>query len=151
MEASAAFSEPASFEWLAETLFAAHFDRLVDAVRETIKVGERLLWGNIASSCVSIFRTIEGALSGREEKLRIRTFTTAFLNAMPHEFASLGSFLTLNVGDAEGWYHERTTCCLWYKTDEAQRASVTYCADCSLTPTDERRTTLLLELTPKDT
>ena len=149
--AHVAFSEPASFEWLAETLFAAHFDRLVNAVRETIKVGERLLWGNIASSCVSILRTIEGALPGREEKLRIRTFTTAFLQAMPHEFASLGSFLTLNVGDAEGWYHERTTCCLWYKTDEAQRASVSYCADCSLTPTDERRTTLLLELTPKDT
>ena len=144
------FNEPAVFDWLADTLFAGHLDRLVDAVRETVKVGERLLWGNIASSCVTIFRTIEGALTGREEKLRIRTFTTAFLGSMPHEFASLGSFLTLNVGDSEGWYHERTTCCLWYKTAEALRASVAYCGDCSLTPTTERCATLLLELASKD-
>ena len=140
------FADGALRHWANASLFDAHLDHLIDAVRETVKVGERLLWGNVASSCVTVLRAIEGAHTNRDEKLRVRNFTEGFLADAPHELATLGDLFTLNVGSNEGWYHERTTCCLWYKSGEAERAAVQYCADCSLTDAGERRTSLRREL-----
>lgn len=141
-------TQPELITWLCEQLFANHLDAFVASIRETVKVGERLLWGNVSASFVSVLRTVEGALVDREQKLRVRTFADRFVALSPHDFSELGNSFVLQSGRLDGWFHERTTCCLWYKSGEAQKnpESVAYCADCSLTATNERRATLLAEL-----
>lgn len=131
-----------------DTIFRRHLDPLIEHVRDRIRIGERLLWGNAASSFVNVLRTLESAHPDTNERERIRSFTADFLAAAPHQLADLGTCFSLRSGDVEGWFHERNTCCLWYKTEESQRAVVAVCADCSLTPIDERRASLLAELRP---
>ena len=52
----------------------------------------------------------------------------------PAELQGLGSFFSIESNGKRGWYWERTNCCLFYQIDGHAK-----CADCSLTPADERR------------
>ena len=36
--------------WLSDQLFANHLDAFVASIRETVKIGERLLWGNVSAA-----------------------------------------------------------------------------------------------------
>jgi ferric iron reductase protein FhuF len=107
-----------------------HLRLFVDAVRSVVDVGERLLWGNAAASCAVALRAVEGAIA---DPLPVRADAEAFFALVP-EFAGLGGFVVLGAGDRQGWFYERTNCCLYYRT----RAAVT-CDDCSRTPGAERR------------
>jgi hypothetical protein len=93
-------------------------------------VGERLLWGNASASCASAFRSVEAAVA---DPLPVRADAEAFFAAVP-EFTGLGAFVVLGAGDRQGWFFERTNCCLYYRTE----AAIT-CDDCSRTPRGERR------------
>ena len=134
------------FKTVFDSIFNRHLDPLIEHLREITRIGERLLWGNVASSFVNVLRTLESAHPESDSRAHVRRFTTDFLDAAPHALAELGTCFSLHSGDAEGWFHQRNTCCLWHKTQESQRAAVSVCADCSLTPNDERRASLLAEL-----
>ena len=108
---------------------ATHLSALVESVRETTRVGQRLLWGNIASSCAVAFRTLEGVLGPW-----VRPLGESFLERSPTSMRGLGSYLLVERDTQHGWFFERTTCCLYDRLPGAVR-----CADCSRTPRDERR------------
>jgi ferric iron reductase protein FhuF len=124
------YGERALLTWFVHRLVAGHLRPFVDAVRDVVDVGERLLWGNAAASCAVALRAVEGAFS---DPVRVRTDAEAFFAAVP-EFAGLGGFVMLEAGDRQGWFYERTNCCLYYQT----RAAVT-CDDCSRVLRADRR------------
>lgn len=106
-----------------------HLAPLVTCVRASTRVGARLLWGNVAASCATAFRTVEG-LRGPW----VRPLGETFVERSPAAMRGLGSYLLLERDDRHGWFFERTTCCLYDRL-----AGKTRCADCSRTPRDERR------------
>ncbi len=95
---------------------AIHLGALIEAVRSTTTVGERLLWGNVASSCTTAFRAVLGA-TPPEHHADIHQRAERFL-AHP-AFAGLATLSS------------RTNCCLWYKTTPAGDAP-RWCDDCPL-------------------
>jgi ferric iron reductase protein FhuF len=116
--------------WFVDRLVATHLRPFVDAVRDVVDVGERLLWGNAAAACAVALRAVEGAVP---DPRPVRADTETFFNGVP-EFAGLGGFVVLEEGGRQGWFYERTNCCLYYRTE----AAIT-CDDCSRTPDAERR------------
>ncbi|HVA99752.1 MAG TPA: (2Fe-2S)-binding protein, partial [Acidimicrobiales bacterium] len=102
---------------------------LIDATRTHIRVGKRLLLGNVAASSAVAFRTMEGCLGPWVQELG-----ETFFRSCPTELRGLGSFLSLEHGDRRGWYWERTNCCLYDRLPGKAR-----CADCSRTPSEDRR------------
>ena len=113
-----------------------HIATLIDSTRARIRVGARLLWGNVAASAAVAFRTMEGCLGQWVQPLGERFFEIA-----PAELKGLGSFFALEFAGRRGWYWERTNCCLYDRLPGDIR-----CGDCSRTPTQERRASYLASL-----
>ncbi|HLM18565.1 MAG TPA: IucA/IucC family C-terminal-domain containing protein [Acidimicrobiia bacterium] len=126
---------------LAAGVIGAHLAPFVAAVHDAFRVGERLLWGNVAASCAVVYRAVEGEAGDPNEAAAVRARAAAFVAAEPR-FAGLGEFSTLDRGDAHSWHWDRTNCCLWYQT-----ASGSYCDNCSLRDADEVREERLRALT----
>jgi ferric iron reductase protein FhuF len=108
-----------------------HLGPLIDAVRvgTDARIGERLLWGNVAAAAATAFRTMQGCLGPSVEPLG-----EAFFALARPELQGLGSFCVVENGDRRGWFWERTSCCLFDRLPQGIR-----CADCSLTPATQRR------------
>jgi ferric iron reductase protein FhuF len=116
--------------WVVDTAISAHLGPLVDAVGGLgVPVGRRLLWGNIAASAATAFRTMAGCIGSFVEPLGRRFFELA-----PPALQGLGSFYLLDIDGRRGWFWERTNCCLIDRLPGGVR-----CADCSLTPAEVRR------------
>jgi iron complex transport system ATP-binding protein len=131
--ASDALSAPAmadrGLSLILEQVIEGHLRPLIAATREQVRIGERLLWGNVAASASTAFRTMEGCLGPWVIPLGHRFFELA-----SPDLQGLGSFLLLNIGERRGWFWERTNCCLFYQIEGHAK-----CADCSLTPAAQRR------------
>jgi hypothetical protein len=129
-----------AFRFVVDTAIDAHLGPLLHSVRTGIGVplGERLLWGNVAASAATAFRTMQGCLGEVVEPLGERFFALA-----PPEMRGLGSFLVVENGSRRGWFWERTSCCLVDRLPGAVR-----CADCSLTPAPVRRAAYRESLAP---
>lgn len=119
----------AALGFLIETAVHDHLGPLVSAVHAGVKVGERLLWGNVAASAAAAFRTLEGTLGSWVVPLGERFFELA-----PTELHGLGSYLLVEGEGRRGWFWERTNCCLYDRLEGKIR-----CSDCSRTPAAERR------------
>ncbi|HXW77908.1 MAG TPA: ferric iron reductase [Acidimicrobiales bacterium] len=115
----------------------SHLRLLVASVRREKRVGERLLWGNIAASASTAFRTMEGCLGPWVIPLGERFFELA-----PPDLTGLGSFFLLEQDGRHGWFWERTNCCLFDRLPGKIR-----CSDCSMTPAEERRAAYAASLT----
>jgi hypothetical protein len=113
-----------------------HLRLLVETVCDRIRVGRRLLWGNVAASSSVAFRTMEGALGEWVKPIGERFFEIA-----PNELQGQGNFLSLEHAGRSGWYWERRNCCLNDRLPKGIR-----CGDCSLTPPDQRRAAYLAGL-----
>ena len=113
---------------LHEQLIENHLARLVANAHRACRVGEALLWANVAAACASSFRAFDEAMDpeGRGAPSRVERF---FASARP-ELTSAGRVRAVG----EDWVWERRACCLWYRTEGARR-----CDDCSLWSKDERR------------
>ncbi|HEY7948418.1 MAG TPA: ferric iron reductase [Acidimicrobiales bacterium] len=128
-------SEPdvaaATLRFILERTVDEHLGPLIDAVRTGLgaAIGERLLWGNVAASAATAFRTMEGCLGAWIAPLGEQFFALA-----PAPLQGLGSFLTVESNGRRGWFWERTNCCLIDRLPGGVR-----CADCSRTPTAQRR------------
>jgi iron complex transport system ATP-binding protein len=120
-----------ALRWVVDTAIGAHLAPLVDGVRAGlgVPIGRRLLWGNIAASAATAFRTMEGRLGSFVQPLG-----HAFFDMAPPEFQGLGSFYLLENAGSRGWFWERTNCCLIDRLPGGVR-----CADCSLTSPELRR------------
>lgn len=108
-----------------------HMAPLVDTARSACRVGSRLLWSNIASSCASSFGAFMG-LNGppdRERWVRLRNEASAFFAAARPELAVGGD--VVQIGPIWAW--QRNACCLYYRHAEGSK-----CDDCSLHSPAER-------------
>jgi hypothetical protein len=93
----------------------ANLEPLGEAVRREVRIGRRLLWGNVASAMAGSLAALARAGRARLEDLIAAPWSS------PRELATLGS-----------WTHSppqfrRTTCCLYERLPGAGR-----CGDCSL-------------------
>jgi ferric iron reductase protein FhuF len=120
--------EPAGGDLATELV--AHLAALIDAVRSTITVGDRLLWGNSAASIATIFRAVEGAVADDATRSAIRTSAVDLFADADAQLGGLGSFEVVD----RGWFWARGNCCLWYQTSGGRM-----CDDCSLLDPDVRR------------
>jgi ferric iron reductase protein FhuF len=120
-----------AFRFVVDHAIDMHLRPLIESVRTGIgvPVGQRLLWGNVAASAATAFRTMEGCLGPFVAPLGERFFALA-----PPTLRGLGSFVEIEQAGRRGWFWERTNCCLFDRLPGAVR-----CADCSLTPQRQRR------------
>ncbi len=124
--------------YLERHAFDGHLVPLIDATRSTVRIGERLLWGNVAASLAIAFRTMEGCLGAWVQDLG----TYVEQHAAPR-LHGLGSYLVLEQDDRHGWFWERTNCCLYDRLPGNIR-----CSDCSRTPVALRRAAYRASLNP---
>jgi len=117
-----------SLRGLHETLIEGHLARLVACAHDACRVGEALLWGNVAAGCASSFGAFSTELVAR--RIEIRDKADAFFDSARPEVRGAGRLV--HVRDQWAW--ERKSCCLWYLT-----ASAFKCEDCSLWTDDERK------------
>lgn len=122
-------SERGALEFIIVRGLREHLALLVVGTRQVVRIGQRLLWGNIAASCAVAFRTMEGSLGDW-----VRPLGERFFGDYAPELKGHGSFLALEVAGRRGWYWERTTCCLYDRLPGDIR-----CGDCSRTPVAQRR------------
>ena len=113
---------------LHDSLIDGHLALLVANAHAACRVGEPLLWGNVAASCAASFGAFAMALGERGTDIRDRA--QAFFDAARPEVSSAGHIV--RIGDR--WVWERKSCCLWYLTESAFK-----CEDCSLWNDDQRR------------
>jgi ferric iron reductase protein FhuF len=132
--ASVALTDPwvahRTAEQIAGELLGGHMAPLVSATAAQITVGQRLLWGNVAASCATVFRAIDGsptARSGAVGRAGIQARAGEFFAAAAAWLDGLGSFEP-HIDLAGEWRWQRTNCCLYY-----QCAGGSKCDDCSLT------------------
>lgn len=111
-----ALLEPAA-SW--RRLVEANLDPLAAAVRSQVRLGRRLLWGNVASGFAGALAALARAGHGPLTRL------VACAWARPAELASLGAWH--EVPADPGLRFRRTTCCLFERLPGAGR-----CGDCSL-------------------
>ena len=110
---------------LVDAAFTLHLVPFVSTVRACQRLGERLVWANIAASCAAAFRAVEGAARDRgdaRERAAIRGRAAGLLARAPW-LEGTGWF------DADGtdWAWQRSACCLWYRTSGGRT-----CEGCSL-------------------
>lgn len=120
-------------EALLDELFTSHLVPLIAAVRGGVRIGERLLWGNVAASCAVAFRAVEGVST--DDQAVVRERGEQFFVAAEPWLKGLGEYITLRGAARDGWFWERTNCCLWYQA----AADGGKCDDCSLLEPAERR------------
>ncbi len=126
----------ALFASVYESALDGHLVPLVESVRQGIRVGERLLWGNVAASMAVGFRTMEGCLGEW-----VQTLGAYFVEHAPSRLQGLGSYIAIEAGGRRGWFWERTNCCLYDRLPGRRR-----CADCSRTETEIRRAAYVASL-----
>lgn len=117
-----------SLRGLHDTLIDGHLAPLVACAHDACRVGEALLWGNVAAGCASSFGAFANELVLR--RVEIRDMAESFFASARPEVANAGRLVRL--GDRWAW--ERKSCCLWYLTESAFK-----CEDCSLWSDDERK------------
>jgi ferric iron reductase protein FhuF len=113
---------------LHEHVIDGHLGALVANAREALRIGEALLWGNVAASCAAAFGAFMDPLAHRHLEIRDRLMT--FMAAARPEMHAAGEIV--QIGSRWAW--QRHACCLWYQTESAFK-----CDDCSLWSTDERK------------
>lgn len=104
-----------------------HLRPLVATAHGSTRIGERLLWGNVAAACASSFGAFNDHLGADVMFERVSEFFAAAADVV----AGLGSAVAVGPG----WAWERTSCCLWYQQSGGAR-----CQDCSLFTAEERAT-----------
>jgi ferric iron reductase protein FhuF len=112
---------------LAGALIAVHLGPFVAVMHEAFRVGERNLWGNVAAACAVAFRAVHASAVGSDGRERIRARAEAFFDACAPDFDGLGAFTAVQHAGRQGWYWDRASCCLWFRTTGSE-----LCDNCSL-------------------
>ena len=110
---------------LVDAAFTSHLVPFVSAVRAWERLGERLVWANIAASCAAAFRAVEGSARDRGdvgEQMLVRRRAAELL-----EHAAWLEGTGWFDADSTDWGWQRSACCLWYRT-----AGGRTCEGCSL-------------------
>jgi ferric iron reductase protein FhuF len=112
-----------------EDAVEGHMRPLVRVTASCVRVGRRLLWGNVAASAAVAFRTMEGLLGAE-----VRPLGEEFFALVPPELQGLGTFASIEHAGRSAWYWERRNCCLYDRLPGNVR-----CTDCSKSSPEERR------------
>lgn len=114
-----------SVEHVVGALLGQHLAPLIGTTTSIITIGRRLLWGNVAASCATVFRAIDG--SAGADRAEIQRRSDLFFAAADSWLKGLGGFETVRAEPVDHWRWQRTNCCLYY-----QCAGASKCDDCSL-------------------
>lgn len=104
-----------------------HLAPMIDTSRRAARVGERMMWANVASSCASSFGALMEPLA--THRLDLRAAAQRFFEAARPELRHTGSVVP--IGPTWAW--QRSACCLYY-----QIADASMCDECSLHDADAR-------------
>jgi ferric iron reductase protein FhuF len=116
---------PRSPDDLAADLLGGHLAPFVDSMHSAYSVGARLLWGNVFASMATALRAVESSV---EDRQTIRHRAELFIAAAAPWSEGLGTFTVVTAGSSDGWYWNRTSCCLWYLAGSKEQM----CDNCSL-------------------
>lgn len=105
-----------------------HLAVIIDTARRACRVGARMLWSNVASSCASSFGAFMAPMHDRA--VWVRAMAQQFFATARGELAAGGEVVP--IGPVWAW--QRHACCLYYQHTGGSR-----CGDCSLFTLDERR------------
>ena len=122
----------------ASQLLGGHMAPFIESVHGQFRVGTRLLWGNVAGSCATAFRAVE---SSGADAARVRVRAEEFFAAAQEWFEGLGQFTTVENAGRDGWFWDRASCCLWFRTAREQ-----LCDNCSLIDAAELHARRLREI-----
>lgn len=112
---------------LHQHLVDEHLATIIAASRERCRVGERMLWSNMATSCASSFGALMDPLP--DEHLAIRRSADRFFATGRPELRAGGEVVPIGPK----WAWQRNACCLYYLAANGSK-----CGDCSLYTPDER-------------
>ena len=93
---------------------------------------------------VVVRRRVPAVESSGADPARVRSRAGQFFAAAPERFDGLGRFVVLRHAGQEGWFWDRTSCCLWFRTRRGQ-----LCDNCSLIDAAELERRRLDELTAR--
>ncbi len=138
--------DPGDPSALGRALVERHLIAFSALLRGTVRLGARLVAGNVAAASAAAFRAVEGAARDRgdhTERLAVRERAQAFFEVQEVRrwLGGTGRFEVVEAGagggaGADGWFWTRTSCCLWYQAPGPEGRTHT-CDDCSLiTPSD---------------
>ncbi len=104
-----------------------------------LRIGKKLLLGNIGASIASSFGAVASTMSDPDG---VRGLAKEFTAGAPAEIQATGRFVLFQGEKSEPvWAWERTSCCLWYQIEPADPSQDPFkCADCSLWTDAERHT-----------
>lgn len=116
-----------------------HLAVIIDTARRACRVGARMLWSNVASSCASSFGAFMTPMHDRAAW--VREMAQQFFATDRAELAAGGEVVPLGPV----WAWQRHACCLYY-----QHTGGSKCGDCSLFTVDERHERYALILAEVD-
>ncbi|MFV0307788.1 MAG: IucA/IucC family C-terminal-domain containing protein [Desertimonas sp.] len=130
--------ESTADEWAAlhAHLIDDHLAAIIETSRRACRVGARMMWANVASSCASSF---EALMDPRpDHRGATRTAVQRFFATARPELRTAGEVVVLGPT----WAWQRNACCLYYR-----HAGGSMCGDCSLhdEPARQARYDRLLE------
>ncbi len=141
----AALGDAEDVDGLGTALLDAHLVPWSARLRATVRLGERLVAGNVAASSAAAFRAMEGAARDRgaeAERAAIRRRASAFFATASVQRRLRGAgrwdVVRLEQAGVDGWFWTRTSCCLWYQAPGVGADGGPHtCDDCSLIPAHE--------------
>jgi ferric iron reductase protein FhuF len=104
-----------------------HMAVIIDTSRQSSRVGARMMWSNVATSCASSFGALMDPLP--DERAAIRRRAEEFLAGARPELAAGGEIVPIGPK----WAWQRNACCLYYLDPNGSK-----CGDCSLHSVAER-------------
>lgn len=112
---------------LHQHLVDEHLATIIETSRRACRVGARMMWANVATSCASSFGALMDPLP--EEQAEIRADAERFFSAGRPELNAAGDVIPIG----SKWAWQRNACCLYYLVPNCSK-----CGDCSLHTPDER-------------
>jgi hypothetical protein len=83
--------------WLIADVVDEHLALLIDATRSCLRIGRRLLWGNVASSSATAFMTMDGCVGSW-----VRSLGEEFFRAVPQSLRGHGAFFSSERPSLDG-------------------------------------------------
>jgi len=111
-------------------LVDGHMAAIIDTSRQatrSTRVGARMMWSNVATSCASSFGALMDPLP--DERATIRRRADEFFACGRPELSAGGDIVPIGPK----WAWQRNACCLYYLDPNGSK-----CGDCSLHTADER-------------
>jgi ferric iron reductase protein FhuF len=138
--------EDAVFAWARARMFDGHLAVLVGVLHGLARVGERLLWGNVAAAVAGGFAALSArpGIATASGPHRLRADAARLLDEPGSPTEGLVSLFPVTRDGVTRLFVRRQTCCLRYRLLDAPPT----CLSCRLLPEPDRRRRIGERLAP---